>query len=242
MMTFLKSSVNEIKSSTKKFKHEIEGLRSEVDSLKVNTKERPDNLQKSNEFYSDKFDSWQEEKWVLLQQISELKTKYQLKVDESEQYSRRNCLIIAEVKEREGEDTDRVVLDILEKKLNICLDIFQVDRSHRLNGPKRPESDNSQVIRPIIVKLATYQSRNLVFKAKKQLIGSGIAIFENLTTRRASLLKDVKRIAGNRKAWTIDGNILTFDMKVKFLLLGELRIFVRSDQIVLKITLCLAAF
>ena len=73
MMDFLKSSVSEMKSSTKKLKHEIEGLRSEVDSRKVNTKEHLDNLEKSNEFYSDKFDSWQEEKSVLLQQISELK-------------------------------------------------------------------------------------------------------------------------------------------------------------------------
>ena len=140
---------------------------------------------------------------------------YVLFPPEAEQYSRRNCLIITGVKEKEGEDTDRVVLDIFEKKLNICLDIFQVDRSHRLNGPKRPESDNSQVIRPIIVKFATYRSRNLVFKAKKLLKGSGIAIFENLTTRRASLLKDVKRIEGNRNAWTMDGNILTFNMEGK---------------------------
>ena len=34
-------------------------------------------------------------------------------------------------------------------------------------------------------------------------------------TRRASLLNDVKRIAGNRKAWTINGDILTFDMEGK---------------------------
>ena len=94
MMDLLKSSVSKIKSSTKKLKHEIEGLRSEVDSLKVNTKERPDNLGKTNQFYSDKFDSWQEEKSVLLQQFSELKTDYQLKMDEAEQYSKRNCLII----------------------------------------------------------------------------------------------------------------------------------------------------
>ena len=81
-----------------------------------------------------------------------------------------------------------------------------------------------------------------MFKAKKLLKGSSIAIFENLTTRRASLLKDVKRIAGNRKAWTTDGNILTFDMEGKILLRGELRIFARPNQIVFKITLFVAAF
>ena len=128
-MDFLKSSVSEVKSSTKKLKHEIEGLRSEVNSLKVNMKERLDNLEKTNQSYSDKFDSWQEEKSVLLQQISELKMEYQLKMDGAEQYSKRNCLIITGVKEQEGEDTDRMVLDIFEKKLNICLDIFHVGRS-----------------------------------------------------------------------------------------------------------------
>ena len=40
-------------------------------------------------------------------------------MDEAEQYSRRNCLIITGVKEQEG--TDRVVLDIFEKKLKVCI-------------------------------------------------------------------------------------------------------------------------
>ena len=86
-------------------------------NLVVILRKRLDNLEKSNQFYSDKFDSWQEEKSVLLQQISELKTEYQVKMDEAEQYSRRNCLIITGVKEQEGEDIDRVVLDIFEKSL-----------------------------------------------------------------------------------------------------------------------------
>ena len=98
------------------------------------------------------------EKPILLQQINELETEYQLKIDEAEDYSRRNCLIITRVKKEEGKDTDRVVLDLFEKKLNINLDILQVDRH------KRPGSDN---LHPYIVKLATYRSRNLVFKSKK---------------------------------------------------------------------------
>ena len=53
-----------------------------------------------------------------------------------------------------------------------------------------------------------------MFKAKKLLKGSGLGIFD-LMTHRASLLKDVKRIVGNREGWTIDGNILTFDMEGK---------------------------
>ena len=62
MMDVLKSSVSEIKSSTKTLNHEIEGLRSEVNFFKVNTKECLDNLEKTNQFYSEKCDSWQEGK------------------------------------------------------------------------------------------------------------------------------------------------------------------------------------
>ena len=51
-------------------------------------KECLDKLEKSDEFYLHKFDSWEEEKLALLQQISELKKEYQLQMDEADQYSR----------------------------------------------------------------------------------------------------------------------------------------------------------
>ena len=41
------------------------------------------------------------------------------------------------------------------------------------------------------------------------LKGSGVAIFENLTKRRVSLLKEVQKVAGPRQVWTMDGNIFT---------------------------------
>ena len=44
------------------------------------------------------------------------------------------------------------------------------------------------------------------------LKGSSVAIFENLTKRRVSLLKEVQKIAGPRKVWTMDGNVFTFNL------------------------------
>ena len=52
---------------------------------------------------------------------------------------------------------------------------------------------------------------SLRFKKRNKLKGTGTSIFENLTQRRAQLMKDVKRIAGVRNVWSDDGNIFTFD-------------------------------
>ena len=46
---------------------------------------------------------------------------------------------------------------------------------------------------------------------RKKLKGTGISMFENLTQRRAQLMKEVKRIAGVRNVWSNDGNIFTFN-------------------------------
>ena len=95
------------------------------------------------------------------------------------------------------------------------MDIYQIDRSHRL-GPRHYQDDQTLISRPIIVKFATYRSRKTVFNAKKMLKGSGVAIFESLTKRRVSLLKEVQKIAGPRLVWTTDGNIFTFIFWQKF--------------------------
>ena len=44
------------------------------------------------------------------------------------------------------------------------------------------------------------------------LKGSGVVIFENLTKRRVSLLKEVQKIAGPRQVCTIDRDIFTFNL------------------------------
>ena len=49
-----------------------------------------------------------------------------------------------------------------------------------------------------------------MFKVKRKLKGTGISIVENLTERRAELLQEVKKIAGYKNVWTMDGRILTF--------------------------------
>ena len=76
-------------------------------------------------------------------QIEELR----LVADEAAQYSRRNCLIISGNPEMKKEDTDKIVIDIAEKWLDIQLDIGKIDRTHRLKV-----KGSQGMPRPIIVK------------------------------------------------------------------------------------------
>ena len=158
------------------------------------------------------FESWKEEKAVLISQITELKAEYELKFDEVEQYSRRSCLIMTCVKESQEESTDKIVLDIFLNNLGVRLDLSEIDRSHRLD-PKKTDQDRSVSNRLIIIKFISYRSRQKVYKVKKKLKDSSYSIFDNLTKRRSSLMTDEEH--RGLPIWTADGNIFTFDRNGK---------------------------
>ena len=132
-----------------------------------------------------------------------MKADNEIKFDDHEQYSRRNCLVITGLPETEGEVTDTIIHNLFLNKLGINMDIYQIDRSHRL-GPRRYRDDQTLINRPIIVKFATYRSKKTVFNAKKLLKGSGVVIFENLTKRRVLLLKEMQKVAGPRQVFTFN--------------------------------------
>ena len=83
-------------------------------------------------------------------------------MDESEQYSRRNCVRISKIPERPDEDTDKLVRNIAET-LNIHMSLSDIDRSHRIcRSGTKPHRD-------IIVKFAIYRARERLFMNRKQL-------------------------------------------------------------------------
>ena len=210
MMSFLRSSINSLKQSTNAFKVEMQCIKEDIIHFRNDNDHRMESLEKSVSYVSDKFENWRDEKAVLLSQIAEMETEYELKFDDIEQYSRRSCLILTGIKERKGENTDNLVLNALSTHRGITLDLYETDRLYRL-GRKRIDQDGHQIDRPIIIKFIGYRSRQKVFKQKRKLKGTGISLFENLTKRRTMLMNDVKKIAGLKNVWSMDGNIFTFD-------------------------------
>lgn len=122
------------------------------------------------------------------------------RLDERDQYSRRNNLRIFGVAETPKEDTDKLVLDVA-KKINVDIDKNQIDRSHRIGkAGSKP--------RPIIVKFIGYAPRKALFVSKKALKGSGITIREDLTKNRLDLMKRAVEAYSERNVWTFDGVVM----------------------------------
>ena len=142
-------------------------------------------------------------------------------VDASEQYSRRNLLRISGVPEfisahsasiadpltAPREDTDSFVLQMCED-LGVDMSLSEIDRSHRVgNGKKKP--------RDILVKFATYRSRNRLYKSRSKAKDNAkytkVYVNEDLTKERSRLLYEARKLVKDEKfvgAWSYDGTIL----------------------------------
>ncbi|KAL8577578.1 hypothetical protein ACOMHN_044258 [Nucella lapillus] len=89
----------------------------------------------------------------------------QEKVDELEQYSRRNSIRVIGVPECEGENTDEITKKI-DSEIGVVVDSSMIDRSHRVgNKPSGNEPGN----RAIIVKFTSYRHKQQLLVAKKKL-------------------------------------------------------------------------
>ena len=94
------------------------------------------------EFLTSKFDELEKERKEkdelinsLQIEVSSLKVEVknlEKKTDGQEQYSHRNCLLIHGLNEIKIEDTDEVVLDVINDKLKMEMSQGSIDRSHRL--------------------------------------------------------------------------------------------------------------
>ena len=152
--------------------------------------------------------------------------------DALEQYSRRNSLRISGIPEEETEVTDEIVIG-LASSLNVEINSFDIDRSHRVGKPvgkgqadRRPGSKRH---RDIIVKFARYNVRDKLFKVRKDLRNTShyksVYINEDLTSRRSKLLFDARSLVRNKlikAAYSSDGKILIRDK-------CDVRHIIRSD-------------
>lgn len=130
--------------------------------------------------------------------------------DAAEQYSRRNCLRIRGIPESVSEDTDTVVLDVA-KKLNVTMALEEIDRSHRVGAPTKRNRD-------IIVKFATYRTRQRLYSQRKALRDmermGNVFVNEDLTRKRSEILFYARRFVKGKKlksAYSSDGKIFVYD-------------------------------
>ena len=140
------------------------------------------------------------------------------RVDECEQYSRRNCLVIHGVAELpQKEDCVQMAINVFEKNLGVTIPMDRIDRAHRLG--KIQQRTAASVVkegrRPIIVKFISYYDRNLVFTNKKKLKGTKLLITESLTVKRINIMTAAVSKFGRSNVYSYDGRIYVVVGKIK---------------------------
>ena len=101
-------------------------------------------------------------------------------------------MLIHELTETKTEDTDEMVLDVINSKLDFKMSQINIDRSHRLGKRKDPR----QKPQTITVKFTRYKNRHHVFRKKKLLKGTSISATESLTLKRMEHLKKAREQHG----------------------------------------------
>ena len=200
----LRAGVIEIKESQAFICNQYDSLKAEYDKLiEVNT------LQK-------------EEISNLKSQAAALKTqeiKDSIKVDELEQYGRRQNLEIVGVPEKEDENTNAIVLEVA-KMLDVDIMSSHISTSHRL-PKKKASSRNNSGSSPIIVRFTSRDIRNQIYANRKKARfvdlknfsvsdTKNIFVNENLTPTRKQLFWKTKQEVKNNSwkyIWTHNGNV-----------------------------------
>lgn len=124
--------------------------------------------------------------------------------DNMEQFSRRNNLRIFGIKERQGEKTQDVVVNLIEEKLKLKIKPEDIEACHRVST----KTENKE--RPILLKFTSGIARNDIYYRKKELKGTKIAIREDLTHRRKELTKTAVENFGPKNVWSQNGKVYIF--------------------------------
>lgn len=132
--------------------------------------------------------------------ITEQMEEIRDKLDNMEQYSRRNSIRIIGLHEKHDEDIREEILSIFKVKMGINLCKNEIDCCFRIGA----KSDKT---RPVLVKFVTNKGKNEVYYRKKQLKGTNIIIREDLTKERNQVVKSAVETLGAKKVWTKNGLI-----------------------------------
>ena len=100
------------------------------------------------------------------------------------------------------------VMRILKDNLGLEIKRMDIDRLHRVGRRRLTRGNPKTKPRPVIVKFISYRTRADVFRKKRILKGSGIAISESLTRKRMELLSSVTSHLNIDVSWTLHGRII----------------------------------
>lgn len=154
----------------------------------------------------DDFSAFKNDITSALDDIGKIFVNFDCRIDTLENESRKNCILIHGVGEKETEDPVSLLENVIatmgleaDIPTDVCLDDI-----HRLGKPLNMETTRP---RPLLVTFTKFKYKNTIWSAKKKLKGSGIVITEFLTKRRQKLYADARTALGSKNVWTHNGEI-----------------------------------
>ena len=200
---------------------EIHEMQEKTQSSQIKGELQFKKLTEAVEFITKKFDQYETEKKEKEKIINDLQGKVSemsngievLKnsLDRQQQYSRRNGILIHEISEQKGGDTDKQTLKIICEELWETVEKSDLDRTHGIKTFREYKNKCTT----IIVKFSRYNVRDKVFKNKKKLKGKGYLVTESLTVLRIKRHTEARNSFGFTNVWTQEKIICKEDNRIK---------------------------
>ena len=124
-------------------------------------------------------------------------SRFEQQLDDQEQYSRRDCIVVAGPKlpeESEDTSTTEQLIGVIKQELGITIDSKEISISHRL-GKKNNESSKP---RPIIAKLVNRSLKHVLVDACITKTPE-LYINESLTSKRAKIFGKLRGVRSKHK-------------------------------------------
>lgn len=197
-MPFTQSQIQDIKQVVKDSISELlnENFISTI-ADNVAKKIRIDEVNKNIEEVKNALSHQEVEIKSLQKQNQELRNR----LEGTEHYIRSKNIRVYGIIEQETEVLVDVMCEVLRSKLKTNITTNDVDQIYRV-GKKSADST-----RPIIVKLASIKTKELILKSRKMLKGTAVVVAEDLTREKHSLLKEAVQRLGSRNVWTMNGSV-----------------------------------
>ena len=228
----LEVDIKNLKDSNKKLLKEIESLHNKDTELR----------QKVSRL-EEKLDAKDKDLLALRNKNAELDKK----LDDQEQYSRRNTLRLQGLPELKDEDLPIRFRHLAMTRLNTEMEALDIDSIHRVGDKKQ------NAPRDILIKFTTHQARRVIFKARNDLRKPGktpqefdpeietedsqddqlyeadinqrgIFINEDLTRKRSNLLWKARQMKKEKKindCWSYDGKVMVKTLANKIELISS---------------------
>ena len=183
---FVGSGFEEINKNIKDLRQEVSTLKCQFETMQAEFKHKCDIMH-----------AYIDANAEAIETIRDRVSALEATVESQERYSRRENILLHNVKEEDGENFWNIrskVVNIINKSIDSAdkLSDHDVTRAHRLG--KSPRTDKP---RPIIVRFSNFMDKMKVIKGRQSLRAQGLGVSNDLTKNQRSELDKLKEKGKN---------------------------------------------